>query len=128
MRTDGRGLPIKIEVSPGQQSDYTGYAATHDEDTPAPTTVIADRGYDSDAIRKTITEAGARPVIPARRNRRTPICVDDQLYALRNRIERCFNHLKNARRVATRYDKTATSYRAFLQIVAARLWFKRLST
>jgi len=119
---------MKIEVTPGQQSDYAGYPATYDEDTPAPASVIADRGYDSDAIRETVAAAGAEPVIPARRNRSKPIHLDEKLYALRNRIERCFNLLKNARRIATRYDKTATSYRAFLQIVAARLWFRRLST
>ena len=43
-------------------------------------------------------------------------------------VERCINTLKNARRLATRYDKTATSYLGFIEIVSARLWFRHLST
>ena len=52
------------------------------------------------------------------------IGVDHALYALRNLVERCFNMLKNARRVATRYDKTADSYRGFVQIASIRLWIR----
>ena len=51
-----------------------------------------------------------------------------RIYALRNMVERCINKLKNARRLATRYDKTATSYLGFIEIVSARLWFRHLST
>jgi len=40
-------------------------------------------------------------------------------------IERCFNKLKNARRLATRYDKTADSYRGFITLVSMRLWMKQ---
>ena len=49
-------------------------------------------------------------------------------YALRNRVERCINRLENARRLATRYDKTAASFLAFVQMVSARLWLRHLST
>jgi hypothetical protein len=48
--------------------------------------------------------------------------VDGHIYALRNRIERCFNKLKNSRRLATRYDKTAASYLGFVHIAAIRIW------
>nr|WP_265937402.1 transposase [Siculibacillus lacustris] len=57
-----------------------------------------------------------------RRSRKIQIPVDDHVYALRNRIERCFNKLKNFRRLATRYDKTADSYLGFVLIAAVRLW------
>ena len=43
---------------------------------------------------------------------------------MRNIIERRFNKLKNARRLATRYDKTALSYAAFVSICSVRLWFR----
>ncbi len=46
------------------------------------------------------------------------------IYALRNRIERCFNKLKNSRRLATRYDKTAESYLGFVNLAAIRLWIR----
>lgn len=62
------------------------------------------------------------PIIPMRRSRKVQIPIDDHIYALRNRIERCFNRLKNWRRLATRYDKTADSYLGFVLIAAVRLW------
>jgi transposase len=68
------------------------------------------------------------PVIPGRANRTQPIPIDKFIYALRNRIERCFSKLKCSRRLATRYDKTAASYLGFIHIVAKRLWFRSLST
>ncbi len=89
---------------------------------------IADRGYDSDHIRGVIAQRGGTPVIPGKINRKEPILVDGVTYALRNRVERCFNKLKCSRRLATRYDKTAASYLGFIQIAAARLWVRSLST
>lgn len=119
---------MKAAVTAGQVSDYSGYAETVDGDLPETKVLIADKGYDSNAIREEIEANGGSAVIPPRRNRKDPTPIDDFLYALRNRIERCINRLKNARRLATRYDKTATSYLGFIEIVAARLWYKHLST
>jgi hypothetical protein len=45
-------------------------------------------------------------------------------YALHNRIERFFNKLKNARRVATRCDKTAVSFLAFIQLASIKIWLR----
>ena len=84
--------------------------------------LLADRGYNSDQIRETLRERGAASVIPTRRSRKVRIPVDGHIYALRNRIERCFNKLKNSRRLATRYDKTAASYLGFVQIATIRIW------
>ena len=91
-------------------------------DAPAPGIVIADKGYDSDAIRNDLAQRNAVAVIPTRKNRKAQIEIDGFIYALRNRIERCINRLKNARRLATRYDKTACSFLAFIHIVSCRLW------
>tara|TARA_R110000751_G_scaffold32401_2_gene81459 strand:+ start:1567 stop:1875 length:309 start_codon:yes stop_codon:yes gene_type:complete len=85
---------------------------------------LADRGYDSDAIRQDMEARGGVAVMPARKTRRVRDIVDAHIYAPRNRIERCFNRLKNARRVATRYDKTADSYLGFAQIALIRLWIR----
>lgn len=63
-------------------------------------------------------------MIPARRNRKNPVQIDDFVYALRNRVERCFNKLRCSRRLATRYDKTADSYRGFIHLASIRLWFR----
>jgi transposase len=95
-----------------------------DEAAPEPKVLIADRGYDADAIWSDVQDKGGTPVIPTKRNRKVQIPVDGAIYALRNRIERAIGRLKNARRVATRYDKTATSYLGFVQLAAIRLWLK----
>ena len=84
--------------------------------------LLADRGYDADAIRDALTRADVEAVIPAKRNRRTPIPHDREKYRWRNLIERLLNKLKNWRRVATRYDKTAESYLGFVTLASVKLW------
>jgi transposase len=83
---------------------------------------LADKGYDADAIRNELANAGVEAVIPAKSNRRDPAlhdCVKDRW---RNQIERLFNKLKNWRRVATRYDKTAASYLGFVSPASVLMW------
>lgn len=87
--------------------------------------LLADKGYDADFIREDMEQRGGVAVIPTKRNRKQQIPVDGYIYALRNRVERCFNKLKNARRLATRYDKTAESYLGFVQIVSIKLWMRQ---
>jgi transposase len=65
---------------------------------------------------------GGLAIILTKPNRLIQLPVDAVIYALRNMVERCFNKLKNARRLATRYDKTADSYLGFIQLVSIRLW------
>jgi len=66
--------------------------------------------------------------IPMRKSRKMRVGVDHAPYSLRNPVERCFNKLKNARRVAPRYDKTADSFLGFIDITSIRLWLRLLST
>ena len=82
----------------GEVSDFWGFDALVDDDLPTARVFLADRGYDSDHIRKTINERGGTPVIPAKANRKKVIPHDTVTYALRNRIERCFAKLKCSRR------------------------------
>lgn len=84
--------------------------------------LLADRGYDTDAIRNGLADANVEAVIPAKANRRYPVPHDRMKYRWRNRIERLFNKLKNWRRIATRYDKTAESYLGFVNLASALLW------
>lgn len=119
---------MKAEITGGEVSDYKGYDALADDELPTARVLIADKGYDADRIRENVIERGGTPVIPGRSNRKIPIPVDGFIYALRNQIERCFNKLKCARRFATRYDKTASSYLGFIHIVSVRLWYRSLST
>ena len=91
---------------------------------PNPKAMLADRGYDSDSFRQELLIHGILPVIPSRKGRNAPRKTDWKRYQDRNRIERMFNRLKQMRRIATRYDKTALSFMSFLNIAAARLWIR----
>jgi transposase len=113
-----------MTLSSGETSDVGGYRPVMDEPGPIPKVLIADKGYDSDAIRDDLAERGVTSIIPHRRNRKVQEPVDGAIYALRNQIERCFSKLKQSRRIATRYDKTADSYTGFAIIEALRLWIR----
>ena len=119
---------MRTEITPGPDSDYTGYDLVMADNLPQPAVLVADSGYDSDNIREDIESRNALPMIPMRKNRRVRKAVDMTIYTLRNMVERCFNTLKNARRVATRYDKTAESFLGFIDITSIRLWIRHLST
>jgi transposase len=84
--------------------------------------LLADKGYDADAIREELTKADVEAVIPAKSNRREPIAHDREKYRWRNLVERLFNKLKNWRRIATRYDKTKESYLGFVNLVSVLQW------
>ena len=96
---------MKAGITTGQVSDYSGYDAVMHNDLPQPKILLADRGYDSDNVHKDVDQRRGTPIIPARKNRKDPEPIDDFVHALRNLVERCINKLKNARRVATRYEK-----------------------
>ena len=84
--------------------------------------LLADKGYDADAIREELEKAAVEAVIPAKSNRRESIPHDREKYRWRNLVERLFNKLKNWRRIATRYDKTRESYLGFVNLVSALHW------
>ena len=84
--------------------------------------MLADKGYDADAIREALQQNNIEAVIPSKSNRRQPLEFDREAYKRRNLIERLFNKLKNWRRIATRYDKTRSSFLAFIMIASAKPW------
>jgi transposase len=88
------------------------------------TMLLADRGYDADWIRALASNQGAWANIPPKRNRKDPICFSPYLYRDRNLVERFFNKIKQCRRVATRYDKLAANYLAFVKLACIRLWLR----
>jgi transposase len=65
-------------------------------------------------------------LIPAMRlrNRKDPTCLSPHLHRARNLIERFFNKIKQCRRVATRYDKLAANYLAFIKLESIRIWLR----
>jgi len=85
--------------------------------------LIADRGYDSNAIRAAIHAQGAKVVIPTTRSRKAPIPYDRDAYRSRNLIERLWCRLKDWRRIATRYDKLAANYMAGVFLAASIIFW-----
>ena len=85
---------------------------------PADALVLADRGYDTNAVRSAIEARNATPNIPSKSNRRWKPCFSPVLYRGRNAIERMFGRLKDFRRVATRYDKLAANFLAAICLAA----------
>lgn len=88
--------------------------------THQPRAVIADKGYDSDRVRAHVKSLKAKAVIPPLRCRKMPVKYDRVLYKQRNLAERYWSAVKQCRRVATRYDKTARNYLAFVHIATIR--------
>lgn len=79
---------MRTEITPGQDSDYTGYDLVMADNLPQPAVLVADRGYDSDKIREDIESRNALPMIPMRKNRKVHKAVDMTIYTLRNMVER----------------------------------------
>ena len=123
-RTNAEGLPIGIVITPGQAHDVTAFPALMHEIDHDPEQMLGDNGYDSAAVRQEIEKRGGETVIPTTASRKIQQVVDKAIYALRNRIERFFNRLKNSRRVATRYDKLVESFVAFVLLASIRCWIK----
>lgn len=83
---------------------------------------LADKGYDSRTLVVAAEAAGMTVLIPSRSNSLEPRSYDPVIYRERNQVERLFNRLKNCRRVATRYEKTARNFLAMLQLAGTMLW------
>ncbi len=120
---DDDGLPIRIVLTAGQAHDQRVIPELLSGLTPG-CDVVADRGYDGDAVLELIQQAGARAHIPSVRGRRIPRSVDREIYRQRNLVERFFNKLKHFRRIATRFDKLARNYLAAVLMASTRLWLR----
>lgn len=113
---DGLGKPVKIILTPGQKHDVTqGPALIANSDAEKK---IADKAYDSDRFIKEIESTGAEAVIPPRSNRNAERSYDKEAYKERNVVERFINVIKQCRRVATRYEKTARNFLGMVQLAS----------
>ncbi|WAP59133.1 IS5 family transposase [Streptomyces sp. S465] len=140
---DGKGRPLAILVTPGQRHDSvcarpllerirvprTGLGRPRSR----PGQVIADKAYSFRGFRAYLRRRGIAHTIPEKTDQRRhrlrrgghggrPPGFDRETYRRRNMIERCFNRLKGFRGIATRYDKTATSYEAAVTLASLLLW------
>jgi transposase len=119
---DGLGNPLKFSLTGGQRHDIT-QAAFLIQDLKGEY-LMADKGYDADHFIQLAIAKGFIPVIPSRKNRKIPRNYDEFLYQDRNRIECFFGKIKHFRRIATRYDKCASSYLSFLYFVGMLIWLR----
>lgn len=104
------GRPAVIHLTPGNASDVTAAPLVIAAAPGRLRRLLADRGYDADALRRDLRSAGTTPIIPGRRNRRRPVRLDATRYKDRWRVEAAFCRLKDFRRIATRYDKLAANF------------------
>jgi transposase len=111
------GRPLAFLLTGGQAADCQA-AERLLERLPAGVVVHADKGYDTDRVRRLIESRGSAPNIPPRSHRRWKNCFSPFLYRGRNAIERMFGRLKDFRRIATRYDRLAHNYLAAVCLAA----------
>ena len=120
----GRGLDCSVRFS---------LTAGHRGDAPqaeprieglAADVVMADTAYDSNRLRHKIADRGAVALIPSNPSRALKYPLDRHLYAQRHLVECCFSRLKQFRRVATRFEKTARNYLAVVTLAAIVLWLR----
>ena len=113
-------MPVRVRVTKGSRADsqeagvlLDGIAAEH---------LLADKGYDTDAIIEQATTQGMQVVIPPKKNRVKQREYDTYLYKYRHLVENAFLHLKRWRGIATRYAKNTASFLAAVQIRCLYLW------
>ncbi len=139
LATDGSGLPLNIVLSPGQAHesqfaqrllDGIGVQRQNGSMKRRGHAVLADKAYSGHALRKALKSRAIKTVIPRKSNEKMASDgrsqFDRDAYRNRNVVERCFGRLKECRRIATRYDKTARNYLAMVKLGCIRLFYKRL--
>jgi transposase len=118
----GLGLPVRVLITPGQRHDITqaealitGLQAEW---------VLGDTAFDADHFRDDVTAMRAQAVIPSHPSRAKKLPFDKHIYKERHLVECCINRLKQFRRIATRYEKTARNFLAMITLAALMLWLR----
>jgi transposase len=132
VRCEGKGKPVTFVLTPGQQHECTVFEQLMEQGSIKrkgrgrprlfPGRIVGDKGYSFKAIRLYLRRKGINYTIPRKSNQTNTGPFDKAIYRGRNRVERLINRLKHNRRIATRYEKRAENYRAFLTIAAILLW------
>jgi transposase len=132
LRCDRRGRPMAFVLTAGERNEKAavpellgkGAVRRTGPGRPKlrPRAVVGDRGYSGAPTRDYLRRRGISPVIRQLSTEKVPRLTDWNLYRERNVVERLVGRLKEYRRIATRYDKLAASYLAFVQLAAIRMW------
>lgn len=132
LRIEGNGRPLSFLITVGERHEAVVFESLMEQGAVArigggrarlrPRRVVGDKGYSSNKIRSYLRRRGICHTIARKDNERHRGKFDKAIYRERNRVERCFNRLKQFRRVATRYEKKAENYLAMLTIASILLW------
>lgn len=122
---DAEGRPVTLHLTGGQVADCTQADALTDN-LGKGDILLADKGYDTDALRAKAAERKAWANIPPKANRKGIFAFSAWVYRQRNLVERFFNQIKQFRGIATRYDKDPANFLAAIKLVAIRIWCKSL--
>jgi transposase len=120
---DAEGRPIRIALTPGQAHDSTTAEELLTNLKPG-AILLADKAYDSNAIRQQAQDQNVWANIPPKSNRKGSFVFSAFVYRYRNLVERFFNRLKQFRGIATRYDKNPENFLAAIKLVSARIWIR----
>jgi len=122
LAVDSYGLPIEFIITGGEVHDSKA-ANELIELLPQGDFVVADKGYDSEAIREKIRERNSIPVIPRKKNSLLGNAdIDWCLYKYRHLVENAFARLKHFRAIATRYDKLKIHFESMLALACSMIW------
>jgi transposase len=136
---DTQGIPLSLTVSPGHHSDSRYFSTVLDKVCLPSSlgrpikrcrTVLADKGYDSEALHQYCDRFRIKPIIPLRKMHRRPKkglprLFDRPAYCKRNAIERLFSWLKEHRRIATRFEKLTSSFEAMISLACIRICLRK---
>jgi transposase len=121
---DALGNCLHLVLTPGQAADSPQLPVLLAALPESPGAVVADKAYDTNPVLETLAQQEAQAVIPPKATRLDQRGYDENLYADRNKVERFFGRLKEARGFATRYEKTASSFLAVAHLLAALDWMR----
>lgn len=119
---DALGLPVVFEITQGQRHDSV--PAEQLAARACSRCLLADKAYDSDFLRTALANQQCVAVIPTKASRSAKLPYDNEMYKARSEIECTFNLLKQARRFATRYEKTLRNYASVVALGCAMLWLR----
>jgi len=119
---DALGLPVDVCLTGGHRNDITQAEELMKDKSPQK--LIGDKGYDSDAFRKTLAEKGIEAIIPPREKRSKPASYDKEVYTERHLVENFFLKIKFFRGIATRYCKTASIFLDLVKIACILAWVR----
>jgi transposase len=119
---DALGLPLVFKITEGQPHDIQPAKELFSK--AASRCLLSDKAYDSDGLREALAAQGCSPVIPSKASRAQRLPYEKELYKARSEVECTFGLLKQARRFATRYEKTLRNCAAVVALGCVLLWLR----